>query len=193
MAIVAHSTAFGNMRKLLSTEIEKMFTHQCEPHILGEAVEELDGWLPMSGRSEAMAISPVWWDCVANQSQGYMPRWWWVNTLIDVPQSLDTCSCRQGTTKDKRSLGPQKDVKSCLTNNPRVRHHTKQLFIDKITVSSVAADGFLWPWLHRAPAGSSAALYPPSTAPRATSTAWFKVCFSLLFLLLYPQGPLKEN
>lgn len=29
-----------------------------------------------------MAISPIWWDCVANQSQGYMPRWCWVNTLM---------------------------------------------------------------------------------------------------------------
>lgn len=24
----------------------------------------------------------IWWDCVTNQSQGYMPRWCWVYTLM---------------------------------------------------------------------------------------------------------------
>lgn len=114
----------------------------------------------------------IWWDCVTSQSQGYIPCWCWVYTLMyHSPFTLIAVGKEQPRTREawahKRKWGAAWPIileSDTIQNNCLL---TKSLWLQQQLMTLTS-----W-WLPlslttRTPAGSSTALYPPSTAPRAT-------------------------
>lgn len=114
----------------------------------------------------------IWWDRVTNQSQWYMLCWCWVYTLMcHSPFTLVAVGKEQPRTREAwvpkskwRAAWPIILESDTIQNN---RLLTKSLWLQQQLMTLTS-----W-WLPPAlttqiPAGSSTALYPPSTTPRAT-------------------------